>query len=208
MLLLSRYSIQGKSEPNGYNTLDSCTDGTAGFFHSDESVDSIKVISGGGEDMKVGENIKVIAKVWVYSTSADFIDFFYANDATKPVWNLIETVQPVSTGSNTLFTHYTLSDGSLQAVRVVIRYNGKASSCPKGSYDDADDLVFLVKSSANGAVTNDAQSTEKPTRFPTRKPSRIPTRHPTRLPTPKPFIMFKKAAKPTPMPTPAPKSGK
>jgi hypothetical protein len=69
MLLLSRYSIQGKSEPNGYNTLDSCTDGTAGFFHSDESVDSIKVISGGGEDMKVGENIKVIAKVWVYSTS-------------------------------------------------------------------------------------------------------------------------------------------
>lgn len=36
-LLLSRDSIQGVSEPNGSNTLDLCTDGTAGHFHSDES---------------------------------------------------------------------------------------------------------------------------------------------------------------------------
>jgi hypothetical protein len=147
--------------------------------------------------------VQVDATIWAYSSSADFVDFFYTNDATKPEWNFIETVRPISTASNTLSIQYTLGDGSLQAVRVIIRYNGKASSCPKGSFDDADDLVFLVKSSANNTP-----STGKPSRFPTRKPSRIPTRHPTRLPTPKPFTMFKKAAKPTPMPTPAPKSGK
>src|SRR5207247_8862434 len=38
----------------------------------------------------------------------------------------------------------TLPSGSLQAVRANFRYQGSASSCSTGAYDDHDDLIFAV----------------------------------------------------------------
>ena len=173
-LLNSRSGIGGVSEPNGSNTLDSCTDGASGNYHSDESVDSIKISAVGGGNIQPGATVRVDAKVWAYSTTADFIDFFYANDATNPQWQLINTVNPSTTGANDVSTQYTLGNGDLQAVRVVMRYNGAASGCPGGSYDDVDDLAFVVGESSptspTGPVVTPAPITPKPTAPPTPLP--------------------------------------
>ena len=205
-LLLSRDSIGGVSEPNGSNSLDSCKDGASGYFHSDESVDSIKVLSVGGGLLQSGGNAKIIAKIWAYSSS-DYIDFFYANTATDPTWIFIKTLKASSQGMNTVNAQYTLGNGKLQAVRVIIRYNGVASSCPKGSYDDVDDLVFNVKPSSTTTENVSSpiyESTPQPSRPPTRKPSRKPSRKPTGFP----IYISKKTPKPSPFPVSSPKSGK
>ena len=144
-LLNSRGGIGGVSEPNAPNTIDSCNDGSTGTYHSDESVDNVRISAVGGGNIQPGATIQIEARVWAYSATADFIDFFYTNDATNPQWQFISTVMPVSTSSNTVSTQYTLGNGSLQAVRVVIRYNGVAGPCPGGSWDDVDDLVFAVQ---------------------------------------------------------------
>ena len=211
-LLLSRDSIGGVSEPNGSNSLDSCKDGASGYFHSDESVDSIKVLSIGGDHLKTGGKAKIVAKIWAYSSSSDYVDFFYANTATDPKWKFIKTIKAASLGANTLNAQYTLGDGNLQAVRVVIRYNGVASSCPKGSYDDVDDLVFVVKPSTSSVTeqvsSSVAESTHQPSRILTAKPSRIPSRKPTHKPTGFPIFISKKTPKPSSLPVSSPKSGK
>ena len=47
--------------------------------------------------------------------------------------------------SYTISTTYTLPTGSIQAIRANFRYQGTASSCSSGGYDDHDDLVFAVQ---------------------------------------------------------------
>ena len=70
-----------------------------------------------------------------------FLDLYYAADANNPSWTFVATLSPAAGGSQTLSTSYTLPSGSLQAVRAVFRYQGSASSCGTGNYDDNDDLV-------------------------------------------------------------------
>jgi len=168
-----------------------------GYFHSDESVDYIRIISLGGTKLQTGVKIRIVAKVWAYSTTHDFVDFFHANDATNPEWMFINTVKPTSSGINTISTTHALGNGSLQAIRVIIRYNGVATPCPGGSYDDIDDLAFVVETSNPSSP----EPTHLPTPIPTRKPSRFPTRKPTQNP-------FKKVPEPTPISVSSPKSGK
>ena len=55
---------------------------------------------------------------------------------------------------------YTLPTGSLQAVRASFRYQGSATPCSNGSYDDADDLVFAVN--APGSNTAPSASITAP----------------------------------------------
>ncbi len=144
-LLLGR-SSKGP-EPNFPNTINnSCSDGTSGTFHSDESNDRLKVATSDGGDLAPGKTVTVTATVWAYSTFAsDHLDLYYAADATSPVWTLIGSFTPSGAGAQTLGASYTLpSGGSLQAVRANFRYNGSASSCSTGVYDDHDDLVFAV----------------------------------------------------------------
>lgn len=184
-LLNSRDSIGGASEPNSPNTLDACTDGTTGNYHADESIDNIRISAVGGGGIQVGATVQIIAKVWAYSAASDFVDFLYATDASNPQWQLINTVNPTSSGSNTVSTQYTIGAGSLQAVRVVIRYNGVASPCPGGAYDDVDDLAFVVNDTPTGPIST-PPPTSQPTPLPSPKPTSFPTPLPTRLPTPFP----------------------
>lgn len=184
-LLNSRDSIGGASEPNGPNTIDACTDGAAGNYHADESIDNVRISAVGGGGIQVGATVQIVAKVWAYSAASDFIDFFYATDATNLQWQLINTVNPTSSGSNTVSTQYVIGAGSLQAVRVVIRYNGVASPCPGGAYDDVDDLAFVVNDSPSGPIPT-PPPTINPTPLPSLKPTPFPTPLPTRLPTPFP----------------------
>jgi aqualysin 1 len=150
-------------EPNQPNTLGgTCADGTSGTYHSDESVDGIKVSTTDGTDFGAGKTVRIDVKVWVYSTaSSDHLDVYYAANANSPTWTLITTINPTAAGAQTLSTTYTLPAGSLQAVRAAFRYNGSAASCSTGSYDDRDDLVFAV-GGGGGDTTPPATSITAP----------------------------------------------
>ena len=144
-------------EPNQPNTLDTCTDGASGTYHSDESNDRIVVRTLDLFDMVEGATVEVEATVWAWSTgTSDTADFYYAADANNPVWTYIGSVVPPGGGQQVLTQQYTLPAGSQQAVRVNFRYQGSANSCTTGAYDDADDLVFAV-AAPGGGCTVDAE---------------------------------------------------
>ena len=143
-------------EPNQPNTLDSCTDGTSGSYHSDESNDQIVVSTLDAADMVEGATVQVDATVYAWSTgTSDHLDLYYAADANSPSWQLITTIDLSSGGLQTLSAQYTLPAGSLQAVRANFRYNGSPSSCSSGNYDDADDLVFAVGTASVCTINDD-----------------------------------------------------
>ena len=144
-LLLGKDNMSGGAEPNQPNTINnSCADGTLGTFHSDESNDRLVVTSSGGA-LTHGTTVTVTATVWAWNTgSSDALDLYYAANANSPTWVLIGTFVPPAGGAQNISATYTLPTGSLQAVRANFRYQGSASSCSTGSYDDHDDLVFAV----------------------------------------------------------------
>ena len=147
-LLLGRANLSGGAEPNQPNTINnSCADGTSGSFHSDESNDRLVVATTDGSPLAAGKSVKVTATVWAYATS-DALDLYSAANANSPSWVFLSTINPTATGAQTLSTTFTLPSGSLQAIRANFRYGGSASSCSTGSYDDHDDLIFAVSSSA------------------------------------------------------------
>jgi len=143
-LLLGR---DGKGpEPNQPNTLAStCADGTSGTFHSDESNDRLKVSTLDGTNFAAGKTVRIDATVWAYTTpSADHLDLYYAANAASPTWTFIGTLTPTVAGSQVLSANYTLPAGTQQAIRAQFRYQGSASACTVGSYNDHDDLIFAV----------------------------------------------------------------
>ena len=132
-------------EPNASNTLDSCTDGTSGTYHSDESNDRIVVSTGDGGNIEEGDTVNIDVTVWAWSDgSNDTLDLYHTADANNPSWSLIGSFSPGGGGARTISTTMTLPAGSLQAIRANFRYQGSQSSCSGGNYDDADDLVFTV----------------------------------------------------------------
>ena len=144
-LLLGRAGLG--PEPNQPNTInDSCADGASGTFHSDESNDRIKVSTTDGSNFAPGKTVTIAATVWAWTTpSSDAADFYYAPDATSPVWTFIGTSVPTAAGAQTISRTYTLpSGGALQAVRVQFRYQSTSANCAAGAYNDRDDLVFAV----------------------------------------------------------------
>jgi trimeric autotransporter adhesin len=155
-------------EPNQPNTIaDSCADGTAGTFHSDESNDRIRVFTTDGTNFAPGKTVTIQATVWAWTSPAqDAADFFYAANANSPTWTFIGTVVPTVVGAQNLSVNYTLPTGGTQAVRVQFRYQSSAAACAAGTFNDRDDLVFAVTSTpvttvfsdnfetANGWVTN------------------------------------------------------
>lgn len=137
----------GSSETHTPNTLfDSCQDGFSGTYHDDESIDRIRITTVSGDPLAAGEDVSVEVDVWAWSSfSYDTLDLYYSADAESPTWIHVSSLQPSASGAQTLSATYTLPTGSLQAVRANYRYNGSASSCSGGSYDDADDLYFAVQ---------------------------------------------------------------
>ncbi len=159
-LLLGRDTLSGGAEPNQPNTINSsCADGTSGTFHSDESNDRILVATTDGSAFAAGKTVKVSATVWAYSSfTSDHLDLYYTANANSPSWVLIATITPTVAGAQTLSANYTLPSGSLQAVRAQFRYQGSASSCTTGSYNDHDDLIFAVGAGAPGFTVSASPS--------------------------------------------------
>jgi hypothetical protein len=145
-LLFGRDTLAGGTEPNQPNTINnSCADGTVGTFHSDESNDRLMVQTTDGTSLAPGKTVKVSATVWAYSSfTLDHLDLYYAANANSPSWVLIGTFTPTGSGAQNISATYTLPTGNLQAVRANFRYNGSASACSAGGFDDHDDLIFAV----------------------------------------------------------------
>jgi len=159
-LLLGRDTLPGGSEPNQPNTINSsCADGTSGTFHSDESNDRLVIATTDGSALAAGKTVKVSATVWAYSGfTSDHLDLYYAANATSPTWVLIATLTPTAAGAQTLSANYMLPSGTLQAVRAQFRYQGSASSCTTGAYNDHDDLIFAVGAGTPGFTVSAAPS--------------------------------------------------
>jgi len=151
-LLNGRGTSSGGVEPNQPNNLNSCTDGGSGTYHVDESIDRIIVtrVTGGDGDLTEGDEVTITATVWCWSDgSSSFIDFYYASDASNPVWDQIVPRQRCpSGGQQTMTASVVLLQGSLQAVRANFMYGSGdpgENSCTSGNWDDTDDLVISVK---------------------------------------------------------------
>jgi len=155
-IINGRANITGGPETNQPNTInDSCADGTAGTYHSDESIDRLVVATNDGTALAGGKTVTVSATVWCYTTtpSSDSLDLYYTASIPgtgSPTWTLIGTQACTVGGAQTLTRTYTLpSTGTQHAVRANYRYTGSASSCSTGTYDDHDDLVFGVTQTAD-----------------------------------------------------------
>ena len=150
-------------EPNQPNTINgSCADGDLGAYHSDESNDRIKVSTLDGTTLMNGKTVRIEATVWAWAgVSGDRLELYYAPDANHPSWTLITTLTPAIGGVQTLSTTFNLPTGTLQAVRARFRYQGTATPCQPGGYDDHDDLVFAVAESSD--TTPPATSITSPT---------------------------------------------
>eukprot|EP00956_Cyclotella_meneghiniana_P038290 scaffold151724_cov50-Cyclotella_meneghiniana.AAC.1 len=158
-LLDGRASMGPAEQGNSPNTLDSCTDGTIGSYHGDESLDSIKVSSTVGRVLTAGDVAEIEATVYSFDPYADALDLYYTTNPSNPTWTLIGTANPPGRGLQTIKMRYTLPAGELQAVRGVFRYKGSASTatpfqCPSSGYDDIDDLAFLVSDGSTPATTS------------------------------------------------------
>jgi hypothetical protein len=132
-------------ETNTPNTINAtCTDGTSGTYHSDESLDRLKISTTDGSLLAAGKTVLIEATVWSYSTS-DSIDLYFAPDATNPVWTLLVTKPTtVSQQVQILSTTFVLPSATLPVIRGNFRYVGSPGSCTTGGYDDRDDLVFAL----------------------------------------------------------------
>jgi hypothetical protein len=138
-------------EPNQPNTINgSCADGTLGTYHSDESNDRIRVSTLDGTALTNGKTVRIDATVWSWAlVTGDRLDLYYAANAASPVWTYVTTLTPPAGGAQTLSATYNLPAGDLQAVRARFRYQGSATPCQPGGYDDHDDLVFAVATSTD-----------------------------------------------------------
>jgi hypothetical protein len=138
-------------ETNQPNTIaDSCADGTSGVYLTDESSEALKVVSVDGSNFAPGKQVRVEATVhvWPGGPAQDHLDLYFAADANSPVWTAIATnITPTVGGVQTFTANYTLpasGPSNLQAVRAQFRYQGSASPCTSGNFNDRDDLVFAV----------------------------------------------------------------
>ena len=147
-LLLGRGTMTGGTEPNHPNTITTCTDGNSGTFHSDESNDRLMIASTDGGPLTAGKVARITATVWAYSASSNALDLYSAPNANSPTWTFLNTIVPSGTGAQTLTTTFALPTGGLQAIRAHFRSGGTATPCSTGAYDDSDDLVFAVSSTA------------------------------------------------------------
>ena len=155
-LLNGRDSLAGGSEVNFPNNINSlCTDGTAGTYHSDESLDSLSIATQDGTSLAPGKVAVITATVWAYSTpTSDYLDLYYAPDATNPVWTLIGTYQTTLAGQQNITANYTIpSGGTLQAIRAHWRYTGVAGTCDAGTFNESDDLIFSAAPLPAAATT-------------------------------------------------------
>ena len=128
-----RDTISGGAELHQPNTINgSCADGTFGVYHSDESIDGLKISTADGSPLTAGKTATIEARVYVFSSSDNHLDLYYSTNTTTPSWQYITTVEPSGDGVQVLSANYTLPNGAQQAIRANFRFLGSAAACTSG----------------------------------------------------------------------------
>ena len=105
------------------------------------------VRSNGCEELRAGGLATIVATVYPYKPDYDTADFFYAANASNPVWVYIGSANPAVPDLTDIEMTYTIPTGSdVQAVRVQFKYGKDPSTdpCISGDYSERDDIVFKV----------------------------------------------------------------
>ncbi|RKH37702.1 endopeptidase, partial [Corallococcus llansteffanensis] len=148
-LVNGRGTVSGGAEPNQPNTLGAtCTDGSTGTYHVDESIDRVVLKTVDQGLITPGKQVTVDVTVYCYGTT-DQLDLYYATNTTTPTWTALSTGQAcTAVGLKTFSSTFTVGSTTGQhAVRAQFRFGGTATSaCVTGSYNDHDDLAFSVVS--------------------------------------------------------------
>eukprot|EP00984_Skeletonema_dohrnii_P035982 scaffold36441_cov150-Skeletonema_dohrnii-CCMP3373.AAC.1 len=149
-LLEGRGTFSGKPESNTPNSMDDCVDGNGGAYEDDESIEAIELKTLSGNRFQAGEEVQISVKVYAWGNGdKDYLDLWYAEDASDPEWQLIGTKQPSGGGHNTITATYDLPNSNkVQAVRGVFRYSqsgaAASSACPGGSWTDVDAISIVT----------------------------------------------------------------
>ena len=105
------------------------------------------VKSNGCQELRAGELATIVATVYSYDPDGDTADFFYAANASNPVWVYIGSAYPPVPDLTDIEMTYTIPTGSdVQAVRVQFTYIEGPSTdpCISGYFNERDDIVFKV----------------------------------------------------------------
>ncbi len=84
------------SEVNAPNTIDGCSDGQDKNATYNESVSRIIISSINGDELRGGNVAKIQATV-ISRSRKDRVDFYFASDASSPIWRFITSVAPLET---------------------------------------------------------------------------------------------------------------
>lgn len=129
----------------------SCPDGAVAELPYDPKpfVTSIRVETVGGQPLDASKPVRATVVAYGDWSKSDFVDLYYATDATAPAWTWIGTVRFTSamTSGATLTFDWTLGSANpngLHAVRATARRGGTAAACTTGDHDDHDDVAFEV----------------------------------------------------------------
>jgi len=132
---------RGPTESNQPNTIfSSCADGTGGGGVSDNG-QRIVVRTMDGSPLAAGKTVQVSVDYAAGPGSAVQVVIWHAPNAGQPVWTILSSFVPGFSSTRTMT--FTLPPGSLQAIRVGVKF-GSGPACI-GSDDDFDDLVFRVQ---------------------------------------------------------------
>ena len=135
----------GTSETHAPNTLeDGCPDGMLSGWTNDDGIQRIAVESLDGADLRPGVAARIVAQVGSSST-ADYLDFFAADDPASPSWRFLGSAD-VARGTNVIYQPLTLGAGPLEAIRVATRSwkERGPQPCHNDVTNDRDDLVFAM----------------------------------------------------------------
>ncbi|HVG60001.1 MAG TPA: endopeptidase [Hyalangium sp.] len=160
-----RGTMTSGNETNRPNTLKgTCADGNLGTYGTDESLEQLTIKTVDQGNLAPGKQVTITARAWCYS-STDKLDLYYSTNptATTPTWTTLATgLSCPSTRGFFTFTHtFTLNATATgqQAIRGGFRFSSTAGTCPSGSYNDRDDLVFTVSPTIAKATPDKAPAT-------------------------------------------------
>ncbi len=145
-LIGGRDNIEGGNEPNQPNTIQPffCKDGGAGYYMSDESIESISVENLNGGRFRPGDAVKVNVKVFCWGPYDNF-NLVYRTE--KRDFSTIKAVLCKGSGLEDFEFNFNLdnTDG-YHVIRGVFEFVGdSADKCGNGWYDDNDDVVLDVQ---------------------------------------------------------------
>jgi hypothetical protein len=136
-------------ERNQPNTLGgTCTDGSAGAYQLDTSLERLRLFTENGSPFAPGKRVRVEASLKrSFNQSGHILEIFHAPDANAPTWTRIAWIDPFyENEQGPLGTSFILPAGSLQALRGAYRQYGEEACLQHeySQYDDYDDVAFAV----------------------------------------------------------------